>query len=163
MPSLSRSPRSSILASHTLILLASSASLRSSSWKKCLFFLEYFPIINLQCCSLQQSCRMVRKIPLWVYFAGPWNVKCWYMIVLAKLKYFREIWYILWKFVVIWNIFSLFGYVVPRKIWQPWYTNLWMAYFENMKNNWPFAFFWCYIGSCINAFNIIPIYMAMKM
>jgi hypothetical protein len=39
---------------------------------------------------LDQCCQMVYffvpKLPIWVYFRGPWNVKCWYILV---------IWYIL--------------------------------------------------------------------
>jgi hypothetical protein len=27
----------------------------------------------------RQGCQMALKIPIWVYFGGPWNVKCWYI------------------------------------------------------------------------------------
>jgi hypothetical protein len=40
----------------------------------------------------------------------------------GHLEYFTAIWYILWPFgnaVVIWYIFTIFGYIVSRKIWQP--------------------------------------------
>jgi hypothetical protein len=38
-------------------------------------------------------------------------------IFYGYLVYFVFIWYILWLF----GIFFPFWYVVPRKIWQPWY------------------------------------------
>jgi hypothetical protein len=44
------------------------------------------------------------------YFMATWNFD-------SPLVYIMAIWYILWSF----GIFSLFWYVVPRKIWQPWF------------------------------------------
>jgi hypothetical protein len=37
----------------------------------------------------------------------------------GKLVYFMLIWPILWSFGILYNIFGIFWYIVPRKIWQP--------------------------------------------
>jgi hypothetical protein len=53
-------------------------------------------------------CIFVRKITVWVYFIGLWNIKCWY-IILGCLEYLGPLWYILWlfsNFVAIWNMYG---------------------------------------------------------
>jgi hypothetical protein len=54
----------------------------------------------------------IPKIPIWVYFGGPWNGKC--------LEYFTVIWYIFGHLVyfkvILYN--TPVWYVFPRKIWQ---------------------------------------------
>jgi hypothetical protein len=65
------------------------------------------------------------KIPIWVYFGGPCNEKCWY--IFGPLVYFTVIPYILWSFGMfhghlvyyILVYFLAIWYVAPRKIWQP--------------------------------------------
>jgi hypothetical protein len=53
------------------------------------------------------------KIPFWVQFGGTCNGRYWYM--LWPFGIFVAMWYILCLF----GIFSPVWYVVPRKIWQP--------------------------------------------
>jgi hypothetical protein len=75
----------------------------------------------------------IPKFQIWVYFRGPWNGKCWYVLWLfgifcGHLVYFVAIWYILWPFGIVCFhlvILSPFWYVVERKIWQPWVTERW--------------------------------------
>jgi hypothetical protein len=66
-----------------------------------------------------QGCQMVyfytKTIPIWGYFSGTWNGKCWhillpFVIFYVHLAYFMAIWYSLWQFGI---------YFGPRKIWQP--------------------------------------------
>jgi hypothetical protein len=47
-------------------------------------------------------------------------------IFYGLLVYFTAIWYILWPFGILvgyWVYFLPFGYVVARKIWQPWLSS----------------------------------------
>jgi hypothetical protein len=61
------------------------------------------------------------KIPIWVYFWGPYIGKCWYILWTLRIfyKHFGNlvtIWYIsCW-----WGTFFRFWNHAPRKIWQPW-------------------------------------------
>jgi hypothetical protein len=54
-----------------------------------------------------------------------WRALEWKMLVYiihAHLEYITAIWYMLWSFgnfVEIWTIFSTFGRIASRKIWQP--------------------------------------------
>jgi hypothetical protein len=41
------------------------------------------------------------KIPIWVYFGGPWNGKCWYIlrsfdIIYDNLVKYMAVWYSFW-------------------------------------------------------------------
>jgi hypothetical protein len=59
------------------------------------------------------------KIPIWVKFGGYW-MEC----NLWQFGLFTTIWYILWPFGTFYGFkvyFSPFWYVVPIKIWQPWF------------------------------------------
>jgi hypothetical protein len=56
----------------------------------------------------------IPDIPIWVYFGGPWNGKCWY--VLWPFWNYYGHWV---DFVGVWFIFSTFWYIVSRQIWQP--------------------------------------------
>jgi hypothetical protein len=43
------------------------------------------------------------KIPIWVYFGGPWNGKCWYIlwpfgIIYDHLVNYMAVWYCMWSF-----------------------------------------------------------------
>jgi hypothetical protein len=42
------------------------------------------------------------KIPIWVYFGGPWNGKCWYILRPFGIIYDHSVyviyWYSLWSF-----------------------------------------------------------------
>jgi hypothetical protein len=59
------------------------------------------------------------KIPISIYFGGPWIGKCWYMYFMAThLAYFIAISYILWpfgNFLVIRYIFPHFGALCQEK------------------------------------------------
>jgi hypothetical protein len=55
------------------------------------------------------------KIPIWVYFGGPWNEKCWYILRLFGIK--MAVWCSFLPFGI---FFPVFGKFRPRKIWQPW-------------------------------------------
>jgi hypothetical protein len=63
-------------------------------------------------------------MPIWVYFAGPWNGIWWYILLPCGIFYGHlyvlhiAIWYILWLFGA--YIVSRFGMFLPRKVWQPW-------------------------------------------
>jgi hypothetical protein len=62
----------------------------------------------------------IPKIPIWVYFGGPWIGKCWHILLpfgifYGHLVYFMTIWYILWLFGI---YFLSFG-SCTKKIWQP--------------------------------------------
>jgi hypothetical protein len=62
--------------------------------------------------------RMLQtKIPIWVYFGGPRNLKCWYNLW-PNFMHLMDIW---WSFVFCGHLFFPFWYVIPRKIWQPWW------------------------------------------
>jgi hypothetical protein len=61
-----------------------------------------------------------QKIPIWVNFGCSCNGRClsilWqFGLFYDNLVYFMDIWCILWLY----DIFFSFGYVLPRKIWQP--------------------------------------------
>jgi hypothetical protein len=49
----------------------------------------------------------IPKLPIWVYFGGPWNWKYWYI-----LRPFINL--------CSSSIFYPFWYIFPRLIWQPW-------------------------------------------
>jgi hypothetical protein len=56
-----------------------------------------------------------------------WNSLKWKMLVyfIAILVHFHDIWYILWPFTIFCGhlvYLSRFWYVVPTKIWQPWWA-----------------------------------------
>jgi hypothetical protein len=56
----------------------------------------------------------IPKFPIWVYFGGPWCVKCLYIF---------SIWCILLSFGTFscqLEYFCTFWYIVVRQIWQPW-------------------------------------------
>jgi hypothetical protein len=61
--------------------------------------------------------NFIPKIPVAVYFVGPWNGKCWYIwhiklpfgVFCCDLEYFVAIWY----------MYSGFGMFQQEKIWQP--------------------------------------------
>jgi hypothetical protein len=62
------------------------------------------------------------KIPEWANFVGTSNQRCWYILWLFgqfsfHLEYFMAIWHIFTRF----GTFYPFWYVVPRKIWHPWF------------------------------------------
>jgi hypothetical protein len=60
------------------------------------------------------------KFPIWVNFGGPWNRKCWY--ILLSFEYFEVILYIIRAFgnvVVIWYIFPRFGILCQEKSGNP--------------------------------------------
>jgi hypothetical protein len=48
------------------------------------------------------------KLPIWIYFGGPWNGKRWYM-------YFIAIWNILWSFV---KFFGVIWYISPVLVYS---------------------------------------------
>jgi hypothetical protein len=63
----------------------------------------------------------VPKIPIWVYFGGPWNGECWCILwtfgqFYRQMIYFITIWYT--YFVVLWYISPVLKYC-SKKIWQP--------------------------------------------
>jgi hypothetical protein len=68
-----------------------------------------------------------QKIQIWVNFGRSRNERCWYLtgpnvIFLLPSGTICGHWV---HFVVIWYIFPPFWYyVVPRKIWQPWFKRL---------------------------------------
>jgi hypothetical protein len=56
------------------------------------------------------------KLPIRVYFSGPWNINCWY--ILSYFRIFNDhlaLWYILSRLVYAFS----FWYVLQIKIWQP--------------------------------------------
>jgi hypothetical protein len=58
------------------------------------------------------------KIVIWINFGGPCNGRCYYiLLVYGLLIHFMTIWYVLWQI----GVFSPCWYIVPRKIWQPWF------------------------------------------
>jgi hypothetical protein len=77
--------------------------------------------VRLEVCSRVARWYIFKpKTPVWVNFAME-DVGIFY----GNLVYFPAIWSIcghLVYFMVIWYIFSRFWYVIPRKIWQPWYA-----------------------------------------
>jgi hypothetical protein len=64
------------------------------------------------------------KIPVWVNLGRSCNRRCWYCLWPICLFYGHLV-YILWSF----GIFFPFWFVLPRKIWQPWYTRLFYLFF----------------------------------
>jgi hypothetical protein len=59
------------------------------------------------------------KLPIWVYFGGPWNGKCY---IFVHLEYFTAVVYLMgiWLFCSRLVYFvSQIWYIVPRQIWQP--------------------------------------------
>jgi hypothetical protein len=63
----------------------------------------------------------IPKIPIWVYFGGPWYGKCWY--ILWPFGIFKSFRGYLWPLGTVCGYlvyFSCFGTFGPRKIWQPW-------------------------------------------
>jgi hypothetical protein len=76
-------------------------------------------------------------IPTCVYFWGPWNEICWYIlwpfgILHDHLVYVMAIWYTLHSF----GIFFPFWFIVPRKIWQPWYVCVLFWIRNNLQPKW---------------------------
>jgi hypothetical protein len=74
------------------------------------FFFFLFIIVN----SVARWFIFKPKIPMWIHFGGPWNVKCCYIswslgilhghfLIYGSLVYFSPFWYV-------WT----------KKIWQPW-------------------------------------------
>jgi hypothetical protein len=61
------------------------------------------------------------KIPIWVYFGGSWNGKCWYILWQFGIFYDLLLSLMVGNLVLLcsFGIFSRFG---RRKIWQPWFT-----------------------------------------
>jgi hypothetical protein len=90
-------------------------------------FLAFRSGLSAPVCS-RQGCQMV-------YFQtkNPFFGKFWRVLQLKMLLYFmaiwsypfKSIWYTLWPFGMFYGYlvyFSPFWYVVPKKIWQPWFT-----------------------------------------
>jgi hypothetical protein len=71
----------------------------------------------------KQGCQTVylktQKIPPRVYFGGPWNGKCWYILLPIGIIYGRFVYVMyVWPFVVLCGplvYFSRFGLFVPRR------------------------------------------------
>jgi hypothetical protein len=62
------------------------------------------------------------KIPIWVYFGGPWNGKFWYICIFWSFGIFYDHWVYFWAFVnsvVIWYIFPHFGTLHQEKSGNP--------------------------------------------
>jgi hypothetical protein len=97
-----------------------------------------------------------QKIPIWIYFGGPWNGKCWYIWCwyVGYLEYFITIWYFCGHYIH----FSPFWYIVTRKIWQPWPQDLFQSWGSS-----PFAgliyykIFVPFLGKSFNRFIVSPI------
>jgi hypothetical protein len=55
------------------------------------------------------------KIPIWVYFGGPWNGKCWYIlwpfcIIYDHLVKYMAVWYSMWSFGILfpfWYVWTM--------------------------------------------------------
>jgi hypothetical protein len=63
----------------------------------------------------------IPKLRIWVDFGGPWNGKCWHILLpigifYGNLIYFMVIWYNLWSF---WYIFPCFGMMYQGKSGNP--------------------------------------------
>jgi hypothetical protein len=66
-------------------------------------------------CTLVQGCQIIsdQKLPIWVFFEGPWNGKCyvfWSLVIFYNHRVYL---------IGIWYIFRPLWYIVPKKIWQP--------------------------------------------
>jgi hypothetical protein len=81
-------------------------------------------------CDLNRGCQMAyfqTKIPIWVNVGGSWNGSCQYPYFIAFgsiLRPFCIFWGHLLYFMFLVYSFP-FWYVVPRKIWQPWFELSW--------------------------------------
>jgi hypothetical protein len=103
-------------------------------------FVSTFCTVEKTCPSLHDSTRkllgsfdavirvarwfsFVPKTPIWVYFGGTWNGKCWY--ILWPFGIFQMAIYLVYFMaaciVCVYLVsFPQFGMSEPRKIWQPW-------------------------------------------
>jgi hypothetical protein len=74
--------------------------------------------LRKQCCQMVYFYTKTKTI--WVYFWGPWNGECWY---------------ILWPFG---KFFPRFRILYERKMWQPWKTRLctWKIYARSHETAW---------------------------
>jgi hypothetical protein len=54
------------------------------------------------------------KIPIWIYFGGPWNGTCWHFLwplgtFYGHLVYYEAIWYIMGPFGILWGHLVYYG------------------------------------------------------
>jgi hypothetical protein len=68
----------------------------------------------------------IPKIPIWACFGGPWNGKCWYMLLPFGILYghlvdFMSIWFISWSIVIFLARFGM--YALPTLATLVWNTS----------------------------------------